>query len=267
MYLKMVINTKNDAKRRGSYDVNNFWRLNVKKRDKVFKAERQIGYTLIMVAVVLITVVLIFNYSFWRSNIKISGDSIISLFISIVSLLMNFMLSGITVYHNIQMQRNHEQMQKFQQVQFVSMVSAKDISVKLDPKLKIENPEYYFDVTSKVMKESAQYDIAITFENYSDYPIVQMNIHMDQENERHESYGMIAYSEYQVYIAPHSTATYHILAPLRSFEEREVCSCIIEIDYINVYDYSTTAKINIPDFKKKEYSYRLKKVDDIKPTR
>lgn len=218
--------------------------------------------------IVTFVYLMIFILNFTNNeNVSFTPDTILDVFVAITSLLMSLVLSSLTVYHNIKIQRNNVQMQKFQQAQFISMVSAKDISVKLDPKLKMDNPEYFIDVTNKAMEESARCDIAITFENFSDYPVVQMNIHMDNDNEKHESNGMVPYLEHQVYIAPHSIATYHILAPLRSFVERDSYICKIEIDYINIFDYSTTAMINIPDFKKKEYSYRLKKVNDIKPTR
>lgn len=222
--------------------------------------------SVLFIAVFIYLMICIINFTS-NENVSFTPDAILDVFVAITSLLVSLALSGLTVYHNIKIQRNNAQMQKFQQAQFISMLSAKEISVKLDPKLKIVNPEYYLDLTSETMEESARYDIAITFENCSDYPVVQMNIHMDNDNKKHESYGMIPYSEHQVYIAPHSVATYHILAPLRSFAERDSYNCKMEIDYINIFDYSTTAMINIPNFKKKEYSYRLKKVNDIKPTR
>lgn len=168
------------------------------------------------------------------------------------------------------------QMQKLEQARFVSMVSVGDLDIS---KRGFDTPKYasrkfdnleYIDLVAKDFKCDDCYHVDVLFENHSDYPIVQLVVHVGEWNSAAYKLAGMEDRESPIYISDHGAQVVRFIIPSMLFEGMGHYGISLRIGFVNVFDYVTPATIHIPDLENKyernEYKFRLAKFTDIRPT-
>lgn len=196
---------------------------------------------------------------------------------SYLSFIGTVLLGVVAVYQNKKAQDLNQQLQKLQQAQYISMVTATKVMVETrsssTPKfmnMQMRDIEI-IDLTADGFVSSNCYHIDAEFKNDSDYPIVQMQIHPgERTNGNCLLYGMKNQIDQAVYIAKGESACYRYIVPCEMFEKTQQYGLRLNITFVNVFDYSTPSALHISKLNDKNhgnnYQYRLSKFTDIRPS-
>lgn len=196
---------------------------------------------------------------------------------SYLSFIGTVLLGAVAVYQNKKAQDLNQQLQKLQQAQYISMVTATKVMIETRSST---TPKYMntqmrdieiIDLTADGFTSTNCYHIDAEFKNDSDYPIVQMQIHPgERTNGNCQLYGMKNLIDQAVYIAKGESACYRYIVPCEMFEKTQQYGLRLNITFINVFDYPTPAALFILNLNEKnrgnEYQYRLSKFTDVRPT-
>jgi len=194
-----------------------------------------------------------------------------------LSFIGTVVLGVVAVYQNKKAQDLNEQLQKLQQAQYISMVSAKRVMLETRSSttpnyLNIQMPDInVINLISDDFTTNNCYHIDVEFQNDSEYPIVQMQVHPgEHSNGNGQLYGMKNLVDQAIYIAKGESVCYRYIIPCEVFEKTQQYCLQLSITFINVFDYATPAKLCIPDLQNKnhrnEYQYRLLKFVDVRPS-
>lgn len=182
---------------------------------------------------------------------------------------------GIVAYkQNQNANKVNEQMRKLQEAEFVSMVSINCLEIN---KRGANSPNYLntnmqdievLDCTSGDMKSNYFYHIDVEFNNSSDYPIVQIDVHPGlRGNGNYQLYGMTKLTERSIYIPEKKTKAIRFIIPSAKFEYTKQYSLALCLKFTNIFDYTVNGAIYIDDLenagKKNKYKYRLAKFTDV----
>lgn len=196
---------------------------------------------------------------------------------SYLSFVGTVVLGAVAVYQNKKAQDLNEQLQKLQQAQYISMVSATKVMLETRSST---TPNFLntqmLDINVINLIEDGFttkncYHIDAEFKNDSEYPIVQMKVHPGaRTNGNGQLYGMKNLIDQAVYIAKGESVCYRYIVPCEIFEKKQRYWLQLSITFINVFDYATPAALHIPDLQDKnhrnEYQYRLSKFIDVRPS-
>lgn len=186
-------------------------------------------------------------------------------------------LGIVAVYQNKKAQGLNEQLQKLQQAQYISMVSATKVMIEtrssttpkfMNTQMKDIN---VIDLVAEGFTTKNCYHIDAEFKNDSEYPIVQMQVHPGKRtNGNCQLYGMKNQIDQAVYIAKGESVCYRYIIPCEIFETTQQYGLQLSVTFINVFDYATPAALHISDLQDKhhrnEYQYRLSKFTDVRPS-
>lgn len=111
------------------------------------------------------------------------------------------------------------------------------------------------------------YHVDVVFRNESDFPIVQMVIRPGQIGDAtYKLYGMRV-ADKALYIPPRGTLPIRFIVPSQMFEAANKYGLVLKIGFVNIFDITTPATINIVDLenhnRQHAYSYRLAKFTDV----
>ena len=164
-----------------------------------------------------------------------------------------------------------------QQAQFVSVISVENVIIA---RRSSSHPNYLnsqmpnIDVINLELDNfgsKKSFHIDVKFKNNSAYPIVQIRVHpWKRTNDwAAEDYGMNLLIDQGIYIANDDTACFRFIVPCDMFDQNKSYGLQISIDFINLFDFRTSATLYIEDLNSKglpvKYSYRLSKFVDVKP--
>ena len=173
-----------------------------------------------------------------------------------------------------------EQMQQLEQAKFISMVTLVAHDRKIErahssnaktsgmPNALIDE---YIDLASDNSPCKHRYVLDTDVWNNSEYPIVQIGIHPGiRGNSNCILLGMANYKEIAVYIPANNKIKLRIAIPADLLETSGTTNLSLSIDYTNIFDYTTPARLNLTNLgvpgKYCSSKYRLSKFIDIKPT-
>lgn len=205
------------------------------------------------------------------------AEDALSFYGSYLSFIGTVILGLVAVYQNKKAHQLNEQMQKLQQVQFISMVSVSRLELN---KSSVETPNYLntdmrdidtiIDLTQDGVPTHECYHIDIEFMNDSDFPIVQIEVHPGRRKSGNGIvYGMVELLTKAIYIPARKSRIIRIIVPSMIFERKKSYQLVLSIEFYNVFNYCTSATINIEDLEnqtqRNRYSFRLAKFTDIRP--
>ena len=196
---------------------------------------------------------------------------------SYLAFLGTVVLGAVAVHQSKKAHSLNEQLQKLQQAQYVSMISAKKVmlgtrSHSTPTYLNAQMPKINFiDLIADGFTSKKCYHIDVEFKNESEYPIVEMQVHPGpRTNDNCHLFGMKHIIDQAVYIAKGESVCFRYIVPCERFEEKNQYGLQLIFVFINVFDYKTPAALHIPDLQDKslesEYQYRLSKFIDVKPS-
>lgn len=246
------------------------------------KISRKTRFTILAILLVTLTlgIAIAINESYKAGNGYITlwqpADTL-AFYGSYLSFVGTVVLGAVAVYQNKKAQDLNEQLQKLQQAQYISMVSARKVMIETRSSA---TPNFLntqmldinvINLTTDGFDSKNCYHIDAEFKNDSEYPIVQMQVHPgSRTNGNGLLYGMKNLIDQAVYIANGETACYRYIVPCEIFEKTQKFGLQLSITFINVFDYATPAALHIPDLQDKkqrnEYQYRLSKFTDVRPS-
>ncbi len=196
---------------------------------------------------------------------------------SYLSFVGTVVLGTVAVYQNKKAQDLNDQLQKLQQAQYISMVSATKVMLAtrssttpnfMNTQMRDIN---VINLIADGFTTKNCYHIDAEFKNDSEYPIVQMQVHPGtRTNGNGQLYGIKNLIDQAVYIAKGESVCYRYIVPCEMFEKTQRYGLQLSITFINVFDYATPSALHIPDLKDKnhrnEYQYRLSKFIDVRPS-
>lgn len=202
------------------------------------------------------------------------ASDVLAFYGSYLSFIGTAILGIVAVYQNKKAHKLNEQMQILQQAQFVSMISVCGVMISQQS---ANHPKYvnkkmyeleYIDLKSNGFQSSRCYHIDIMFCNSSQYPIVQCVIHAGKRgNGNSVFYGIVDYKETSIYIPEQGKQAIRFIVPSKMFEETQNYNLALCVDFINVFNYKTSATIQLEDLENaaqaNKYSYRLSKLIDV----
>ena len=227
--------------------------------------------------VIFIPIVINESYKAGEGYVTIWGAAdALSFYGSFLSFIGTVILGLVAIWQNNKAHKLNEQLQKLEQAQFVSMVSAKLVTIE---KRSSSTPNFVntqmpqmevFDLKSDTFNSQQCYYIDVEIENNSKYPIVQMKIHPGaRTNGNGQIYGMKNVVDRAIYIPSGKSACFRYIVPCEIFERFQKFGLQLSLDFINVFDYTTPANLYIPDLSKSgrnvEYKFRLLKFIDVRP--
>ena len=182
----------------------------------------------------------------------------------------------------VQTERANElsaQMQKLEQAKFMSMIAVEKLYVNRHsistPNCHtpgIVNPINFDMVDQAFWTFSHCYHIDVSFENISDYPIVELYGHAKGFNHGAKIRHGIKPASNTVYISPHEKQAIRFIIPSHFFEKYPQDGLRIDLEFVNVFDFHTFATIKIDALSKwmnsnvkKGYIYQIHKITDVKP--
>lgn len=251
----------------------------------------------IIVILILLFIPIIINesYKIGRGYVTMWGAAdVLSFYGSFLSFLGTVILGIVAFWQNhkahklnedfqkLQQEQNeknyrlNEQLQKLQQAQFVSMVSINKVIIEKINHSKrgydntLMSPINTIDLTQDAYKSSENYYIDAGIKNDSEYPIVQMQVHPGLRNNGNmQLFGIKNLTDQAIYIPSREIAYFRYIVPCKLFEHQKDYKLTLSIDFINIFDYRTSANLYIEDLRKNgtqtEYQYRLLKFTDIRP--
>lgn len=204
-----------------------------------------------------------------------NAADVLAFYGSYLSFLGTVILGIVAIYQNKKAYKLNEQLQKLQQAQYISVVSVATLEVN---KQSASYPNYVnlnmrkienIDLTGAGCESQHSYHIDVEFENSSQYPIVQLGVHVgERENDNCVLFGIEKRKESAIYIPAHGKQAVRFILPSDRLEKQGVTRLKICIDFVNIFDYVTPGAIYLEDIEsktKKEFKFRLSKFTDIKP--
>lgn len=209
---------------------------------------------------------------FWASEWT-AGD-MIGYIAGFEAFLGTFILGIVAVYQNKQAYKMNAELQKMQQVQFVSMISLSKVYVNVRSK---QYPQYmttgfeHPEIVNMVDDEfpcANCFHIDAVFANESQYPIVQITV-LFNDVFHQKLLGGVPVFEHPVYIGAKSTSNIRLIIPYDLHKQTGQTSLIIKVCFTNVFDYTTISTLTFPtvseDHKESNHTYRLAKFTDVRP--
>lgn len=207
------------------------------------------------------------------------AEDVLSFYGALLSCVGTVVLGVVAIKQNDRSNQLNEQLQKIQQAEYVSMVEAKSIFLEkrssatqnfVNPHAQNQNI-FLIDLTANKFSSQESYYIDVKFENDSKYPIVQMRVHPGCRDKVNGTiYGMQNWIDKAVYIPQSGNAWFRFIIPCKIFEKVNKYELQLSIDFVNVFDYTTSANLIFPDLRKsgqyRDFQYRLLKFIDVKPT-
>ena len=201
---------------------------------------------------------------------------VLSFYGSFLSFAGTVILGLVAVWQNNKASELNIKLQRLQQAQYISMVSIKRVMTEKrsidSPKIgnKEMKPINIIDLTMEGFETRQTYHIDVEFENASEYPIVQMQLHPGKrETQIGAIYGIRNLTDQAVYISKGKNVYFRFIVPSEVFEMSKQYGLELSINFINVFDYVTPASLCVTDLSKTgvnvEFAYRLLKFTDVKP--
>ncbi len=171
------------------------------------------------------------------------------------------------------------QMQRLEQAKFMPMGSVETVNVNqrsIDcPSFStqgIDNPIIFDMVDSDYKTFRECYHVDVLFMNTSEHPIVEIHAHGKGENRGADLRHGLKADWNDVYISMGEKQALRFLIPSEFFEKNRDDGLRLDLEFVNVFDFHTYAVITIDALAKysnstvkKEYTYRIKKITDVKP--
>lgn len=236
-------------------------------------------YLMILGITLLIPFIINEAYKYGKGYVTLwSAEDVLSFYGTYLSFWGTVILGVVAIYQNKTAHRLNQQMQKMQQAQFISMVSVEAVEVKKrevkeegcseSDRFELE----YVDLVERKVYPQYCYYIDVKFKNESSYPIVQLNIYSgNRKNGNYKLYGMKMKEEKSIYIAKNSEQWVRVIVPSLMFEKTGNTQLMFSIDFVNIFDYTTPARLFIlnveDDTKVNNYKFRLSKFIDINPNK
>lgn len=246
------------------------------------KLSCKVKYTVAAIIVVTLTlgIVIVIKALYRAENGYITHwqpADILAFYGSYLSFFGTIFLGAVAICQNKKAQDLNQQLQKLQQAQYISMVSATKVMIKTRSSTtpQFENSKMQdinvINLVEDGFGSNNCYHIDVEFKNDSEYPIVQMQI---RPGERTDAdcllFGMKNLIDQAVYIAKGESACFRYIVPCENFEKTQKYGLRLNITFINVFDYATPGALYIPDLQDEEqrnaYQYRLSKFTDVRPS-
>lgn len=116
------------------------------------------------------------------------------------------------------------------------------------------------------------YHIDVMFENQSEFPIVELQVSGKGYGRGAKLRHGIKSASNSFYIPPKGKQAARFIVPAEDFQKHTNDGLLLQIEFINVFDYSTCANLQIDEIGKwytREtaigYLYQLQKIANIKP--
>ena len=247
---------------------------------KEFIMKHKVIVTILFILLITVVVPIVINelYKTGKGYITMWGaDDVFSFYGSYLSFIGTVALGTVAIYQSNKAYKLNEQLQKLQQAEFVSMVSAKKVIIdkRSSSSPNFENRDRMnisdnLALSGDNVDSPQSYYIDVEFKNDSRYPIVEMNIHPGERfNDNGLLYGMKRNVEKAVYIAPGESACFRYIVPCKFFDVTKKYKLQLCIDFINVFDYITPTALYINNLNDKrtnvDYKYRVSKFIDVRP--
>lgn len=256
-----------------------------KKKIEVFFKKRISVKTIVIVILALVMIVLVpigINKAY-----KVNGGyttcwtaaDVLTYYGACLSFIGATILGCITVYQNKKMHKLNEQMQRMQHAQFVSMVQVderKSIIVHQETKdslrgiTKFNNagPSELINMTKETYNSSTYYCIDIKAENKSEYPIVQLDVHVGERDRlTYKLFEMEDQKEQPIYIGSEGYSIIRIIIPRDPLQKRKMKSLKLSVDFVNVFNVKTSSSIYIEDLEPAmgnvKFKFRILKITDV----
>lgn len=215
---------------------------------------------------------------FWETSWGVKEA--IAFYGSYLAFVGSVVLGSVAVFQNERAQEQAEkanqlttQMQRLELAKSVSIVSVMlvDINKRLAIHDKYRNPDMsdpeIISLKADNLDCSHCYHIDVMFRNESDLPIVQMIVRPGEIGDAaYKLYGMKIVDK-ALYIPPQGTIPIRFIVPSKMFEAANKYGLILKIGFVNIFDMTTPATLNIFDLERRngrnEYSYRLAKFTDV----
>lgn len=205
-----------------------------------------------------------------------AASDVLAFYGSYLSFLGTIALGIVAIYQNKRAYKLSEQVQKLQQAQYVSIISVAALEIN---KRNASHPNYLnsdmniseiIDLTRAGSKSRNSYHIDVELENSSQYPIVQIRIHIgDLKNINCVFYGVKESVDSAIYIPAHGKQAVRLILPSDVLEQKSPKELPIHIDFVNIFDYVTPGTIYLEDIqdehKNKNFKFRLSKFTDVRP--
>lgn len=238
-------------------------------------------FLLVLLAVSLI-IPLIINetYKLGKGYVTMwNAADVLSFYGSYISFWGTIILGFVAIYQNKKAQELNEQMQKLEQVQFISIISISKFEIS---KRSATTPTYLnsnmeineiLNLTLESFPSCNCYHIDVEFNNSSSFPIVQLCVQVIHQKNTNSTAQMLSgisgitpIVDHPVYIPEHGKQAIRFIVPTGMLEKTTDHHLSLNIDFINIFDYRTTATIHIDDLEKSfsKYIYRLAKFTDIR---
>lgn len=229
--------------------------------------------------IILLLIPIAINESYKVGNGYVTNwnaADVLAFYGSFLSFAGTVILGIIAIWQNDKAHQLNQQLQKLEQAQYVSMVSVNRVMVNRSSRT---TPNYMntqmpsitaMDLIAGTEECPHTYHIDVEIKNESTYPLVQMKIHPSKRtNGNGQLYGMKNLHEQAVYIPGNGTACFRYIIPCEKIEFSQTHPFQISLDFVNIFDYTTSANLYITGLSKTggkaEYQYRLLKFTDIRP--
>ncbi len=208
-----------------------------------------------------------------------NASDILSFYGSFLSFIATLILGLIAVYQNKKLHDMNNQLEKLEEIQYISMVTIKKIYCCSrsyeDQKftnfdINMDNLEI-IDLSSDDKSIDA-YIIDVEILNESQYPIVEIEIHPGERGSAAGLfYRMKPYINQSIYIGKEDKVYLRFIIPKSEyFKISETKDMQLSLDFINIFNYRTSTSLFIYDMDKKyhaNYKFRLSKFIDVRPNR
>lgn len=161
-------------------------------------------------------------------------------------------------------------MHKAENAKFVSIISIKNVCIMRaptnSPKQKSRSYSDFeiINLCDDNFNSTQSFFVDSTFENNSNYPIVQIAIHAGEiGNATHFLYGIKKVNQ-AIYIPPNGSQVVRIIVPCEVFDAISKYNLILGIELINIFNYVTKAKLHLIGMddkcQERDWYYRLSRI-------
>lgn len=241
----------------------------------IFKPKIMI-LVLIIIGIVAVTISIPFlinnSYQAGKGYQTLWGASeVLAFYGEYLSFIGTIALGIIAVYQSYKAQKVNEQLSRLQAASFFSMVTLNQLIInknknsfssfidsRIDQSLSRDIVIFNFTNTKFDFHIDGSYFIDAVFQNDSKYPIVQIRAHVGKRNSGNcQLYGMIPTVELALYIPSKGKTASRFQIPFEFLDKRNIYGICFTIDFVNVFNFTTSATIYIDDLRKEQFEYRL----------
>lgn len=165
----------------------------------------------------------------------------------------------------------NEQMQMFQQANFMSMVTAQvDHIAKVSKNTskiysKQEKDIAFFDVSDDTYSGEAFLTV-VKIHNDSNYPIVDLTIAPSEYFREKKGVYQVCNSLFSsIDIPSHQNKCLALAIPTKGIGQDPDKGFMLDIGFTNIFDYTTNSSLKITNFNNSAYWFRLNKIVDVRP--